>query len=891
MDTLEIAISDNIDINFPLTKFIIPESSSPRLNRTKINNKLNEAARKKLVIVTAPAGFGKSTAISSWVSQFENENNISWITLDKNDQEVSSFWYYVICAINRNENLIHNEKIPYLSVEAIINLLINHFSSCDTDYYIIFDDFHNVDNVKIYKSLEYFLAYLPKKLHCIIISRSNPPLSVSKMIIDEEIDKLDTEDLRFSREEISVYLNKIMDMNLSEDEIESLEIKTEGWVSVIKAAALSLRGYPDKNTFIKNFSGSNTRNTFQYIIEEIINDQRTDIREFLLKTSILKDLNEPICNALTGFEHTREIMETLESSNLFITSLGDNKENYRYHSLLAEALLRLLHIEYSNQVSDLYLAASRWYEEKGFYQDAFDFSIQSQDHDNTLRLLEKYFASNHLYIFSAHRICDYFETIPYDLFNNKPRLCIHYALALAVAGRISLDEVELLEKGINLSDDVFETLRGKVFQVRAYKALKYENLADVIKYSELSLQTLPGYDISCVTLCLVLGYVYRSVGDMNKAEFYFSSALSISSRVNNACSDIVSESLILSNFYLTSIRYFKGYSNDFIVPLYQLLSENITHKNCMYFCLATAYYDSGDFEKAYLNIIRGLELCDTYNDIFYERIKGLVLLARIFLYTGRNDEAVSKLNEIDKLVKPDCGNMFVLLDLPEITGLLVSLGLIERAEAYIEKFDNVKCKEIEFILCESQAELLFAKRNYKKAVDKLEFIFRNMNLEVYPKRKIELLVLAAAAYAADGNETKALELLKSALETKCAERYTRTFIDRGKSINCLLRILISRAKEEDNSNWLVLANTLIKGSGKCNTGLKVKQTGESGQLSKREMEILRLLARGLSYNEIGNELYISLSTVKKHTGNIYYKLQAKNRMEAVNIANDKRLID
>jgi LuxR family maltose regulon positive regulatory protein len=449
-------------------------------------------------------------------------------------------------------------------------------------------------------------------------------------------------------------------------------------------------------------------------------------------------------------------------------------------------------------------------------------------------------------------------------------------------GNLTPDGKELNILGIRLDSETFKGYKGQVCQLRAYIALKYENMADILRYSEQALKELPATDISCVTLHLILGYIYRSLGELKQAESYFSNALVISEREE-------SESLIiLSNFYINSIKYLKGELDDFITPLNKMLGQNITHKNCMYFCLATTYYDYSDFEMAYTNVMKGLELCNTYEDIFYEKVKGFVLLARILFHTGKIAEAVDVMNQIDSLVKPDCGNMFVLLELPGIVNMLVLLGLINRAEMYIRKFTDMKCKDAECMLSQAQAELSLALNDYEYAIDRLMFILTNMDSAVYPKKRIDLLILLSITYHAYRKDEEALEYLQKALETKGVERNIRAFIDRGKPMHELLVKFIDRSKKNPIELTTIAEELVTRLKNKDQ--LKGHFIEGFERLSGREMEVLRLLAQGFSYEEIGRTLFISLSTVKKHTSNIYYKLKAGNKIQAINIAKANGLV-
>lgn len=877
-------------LNVPTTKFSIPYSNSLKIDRDHMDSRLNEAMKKKLTIVSAPAGYGKTTAVSSWALGKKDGVSFTWIALDKEDNEVSGFWHNLLYSISRNENLAFYEKIPSFSVEAMINFLINNISEASFEHVIILDDYHNIDCEQINRSFEYFLAYLPRNLHCIILSRYLPALSISKMLVDDEVLQIGFKELQFSHEEACTFLNKVMDLKLSDEEMTSLETKTEGWIAALKIAALALKNCPDKSTFINGFSSS--RNLSQYLFEEIINCQEAAIKEFLIKTSILKSLNKSICDRLTGFDNSEDMLETLEANKLFIINLDESKTNYRYHSLLSEVLIKLLKKDYPGQIKELYLNASRWYEENGYDQDAFECSISSGDQDNTLRLLENYYAASHSSILGPIRLCRYFEAIPYELFNKNPDLCIRYALALAVTEQVSADEKELADRGIDLDSTLFERCKGQVSLVRSYIAMKYENTVELIKHSELALQQLPEYDLLSVNPCITLGYIYTSLGDIKKAEAYVNKALLISKRAGSVRPYEAAEFLIISNFYLTRIQYLKGQLDDFIEPVNRIIPETILHKNCMYLCLAAAYYDRGEFRQSHETILKGLELYNTYQYIFFDKVKSLVLLARIMLHTGKAPEAAGIMKEIDSLVKPDSGNLFVLLELPKIVNLLALLGLSDRAEAYIDKFSDIQCKEAEFVLGEARAELFLANGRYEEAADILEAIKENVNLKEYPGKRIDLLLLEAMIHEGAGREEKALGCMRRAFEINGVEKNCRSFVERGNAMYALLIRLVHHAKAADEAELSAKAERLVKSFAAENTETSEGRKIEGAeQLSNRELEVLKLLVKGLSYDDIGNTLFVSLSTVKKHTGNIYYKLKAKNRIQAVNIAKANKLVE
>ncbi len=872
----------------PYTKFYIPYTENKIVNRENVLCKLNKAREKKLTIVNAPAGYGKSTAVSSWVKQ--NINNISccWITLDEQDVEESVLWHNIIYSVNQNEKMISDQSVSMLSVEQCINLIINYFTQISIDCFIILDDFHNIENTLGHKSFEYLMTYLPRNLHFIIVSRMVPTVSLSRLMLEENIAIIDRKDLQFTPKEMDLFLNHIADLSLSEEELLLLGEKTEGWIAALKVAAAALINYYDKMTYIKNFDNNNEQ-MFQYLFEEVINSQPAYVKEFLLKTSILKIFNQSICYEVTGIKETQSILNYLHKNSLFIINLDDRKENYRYHPIMSEMLKKMLTTEHPEQIDKLYYSASSWYQKRGFYKEAIEYAIASCNHKLSIELLEKYFEAGYSDAIGPKSICNYFNLLPCELYNNNPILSIHYALALVETGQINKDIVELTEYGIYLDSDMFKGYEGLIYKLRAIVALRAENISDILSYSMKALELLPSNDISGVTLCLVIGYIYRALGALMEAEIYFDKALFISEKVSKIKPEEAMESLVLSSFYLISIKYYKGELNDFITPVKHMLTENITHKNCMYFCLAAAYYDYGELQMSYECVMQGLELCNTYDDVFYEKMKGYVLLARILYHSNKKTEVIEVMDQIDNMIKPESGNLFILLQLPEIIKLHHLMGTPERARRYLNLFQDLQTKEAEFVLKESQVELLTAEEEYEEAIKLLEWINANMDFSIYPKKKLELIILEAIIYQSWGKDEDAFNSLRKALEIKGATKLIRIFLDRGRAMRELLSKLHHQTEKLNEYELQITIEEILKGY-KADRKAILPEISGFDRLSDRELEVLRLLSQGLSYGDIGGKLYITLSTVKKHTGNIYKKLKVMNRMQAVNIAKANDMI-
>ena len=374
------------------------------MRRSRLIDLLNEGLHRKLTLISAPAGFGKTTVVTEWLAQLmgveknetQDEKRIAWLSLDEKDNDPARFLTYFITALDKiggidpaaAKNMLEMLNSPQLpQIETILTNLVNSLGTMYGQIIFILDDYHLCDSQEISDSLIFLLENLPPQLHLVITTREDPLLPLARLRANNELNELRAAELRFNSSEAAKFLNQIMSLNLSVEDITVLEDRTEGWVTGLQLAAISMQGIKDKAGFINSFSGSH-RYVLDYLIEEVLSQQSESIQDFLYQTAILDWFDGSLCDALTDQENSQEILEYLEQANLFLVPLDDERRWYRYHHLFAEFLRQRLQKNASDHIAEYHIRASEWYEKNGFEIEAFQHAVQANDIERAERLVE-----------------------------------------------------------------------------------------------------------------------------------------------------------------------------------------------------------------------------------------------------------------------------------------------------------------------------------------------------------------------------------------------------------------------------------------------------------------------------------------------------------------------
>ncbi|UCC76197.1 MAG: hypothetical protein JSW37_11875, partial [Anaerolineales bacterium] len=491
------------------TKLYIPPVRPDLVSRPRLIERLNANLDRKLTLVSAPAGFGKTTLLSRWVSR--TDRPVAWVSLDKGDDDPTRFWAYVIAALQRVQAEIGETALPALRsrqpplTELLLTGLINEIAAMSQSFVLILDDLHMIANQQIHDGLVFLLDNLPPQMHLVLSTRADPPWLLARMRARGDMTELRASDLRFSDKEAAAFLSDAMRLDLSPQDIDALEARTEGWIVGLQMAALSMRGRRDISAFIKAFSGTH-RFILDYLVEEVLDQQSPAIQEFLLRTSILERLTGPLCDAVAEGENSQMLLTQLEQANLFLVPLDEERRWYRYHGLFADLLRSRLQQTHPGQVPALHLQASEWYEENQLIPEAVSHALAAGDVKRVARLVE----GNALAMVDHGELTTllgWLAALPEEVLRSRPWLCIAHAWALAFAGR--LDAVEpLLEDAQKAvpglprkeprsvpSDIEGQRIAGHVAAIRAYVAALGGDMPQAARLSGAALEHLPEDDL------------------------------------------------------------------------------------------------------------------------------------------------------------------------------------------------------------------------------------------------------------------------------------------------------------------------------------------------------------------------------------------------------------
>ena len=374
------------------TKLFIPPHREENVPRTRLYELLEENLGQRVILISAPAGFGKTTLVSEWLHQ--QNTAVAWISLDENDSDPQRFFTYLISALQRTQIVYDEiafkllESLETIPLEIILTGLINNVAEMGRDCILILDDYHLIDSPEVHKGLIFLLHNTPQHFRFIILSRTEPPLTISKLRATNQLFMLTADDLRFTRKETKTFLKDAMKLDLSKMEIDKLDAHTEGWVTALQLAAFSLRSVPGVTDFLDRISECD-QYIAEYLIDEVISNEPGHIQEFLIHTSILKQMCADICNFMLGIEDSHFILEKLQKSNLFITPLDATSTWYRYHHLFTESLKRNLKSKPKEILCNLHRAAADWYLTHEMIEEAIEHLLEAGDYGRVIQHIEK----------------------------------------------------------------------------------------------------------------------------------------------------------------------------------------------------------------------------------------------------------------------------------------------------------------------------------------------------------------------------------------------------------------------------------------------------------------------------------------------------------------------
>ena len=893
------------------TKLYIPAPRPDLVPRPRLIERLDAGLNRKLTLISAPAGFGKTTLLSNWVASLDLP--VAWVSLDEVDNDRTTFLVYFVAALQTIESGISETVILAPQpppIEFVLTELINEIALIEQNFILVLDDYHVIEAPEVHNTLTFLLDHLPPKMHLVLTSRSDPLLQIPSLRAKGQITELRAENLRFTTQEATRFLNQVMGLALSEDDVVSLETRTEGWITGLHLAALSIQDKEDAAGFISEFAGDD-RYIVDYLVDEVLAQRPRGTQDFLLQTSILNRMTGSLCNAITGQDGGQELLERLDQANLFIVPLDNRRRWYRYHHLFTDLLRhRLTESTNSQEINILHQRASQWYEKNDFLVEAVEHALAAEDFDNAIRLID--LGSSELLMQSQQNLLlKWQDELPGELVASHPRFCMIMAWAWVsmghpgeaedclqfIEGYLGTEMAELFSEQDRAEkiDPAVQSALAEVAVLRIEMAIEQGNISQVFKLSRLVLPYLEDEERPYLynqqkdsrnVVLFVLGLAYKISGKLSQADEALSQAALLAQERGNV--HLVSGSV----GHLASVKSIQGHLRQAVSTcqrglklVQEMVGERSPMSGLIHAELGNLLYEQNDLESALHHLQEGIDVAKPwgYMEAF---LQGYTGLARVRAAQGDWEAAFAALDELAELGK---GNPAMVMPAVESLRVLlwIAQGKVDAANLWTmstspDPEGKININHLDELMVFTH--LLITRGSYNEAIDLLTRTINTAEAEGWLGSLIKMCVLLALAHQAGGEKDKSMNALEQALITAKPEGYVRVFVDAGDLMATLLREAEKRDIAPDYIPKLLAAFE--------SDNVQVEPPSDTSliePLSERELEVLRLLRTELSGPEIASELMIALSTMRTHTQNIYSKLGVSNRRAAVRRAEELNL--
>ncbi len=869
------------DSNYFNTKIYMPSVKNNHISREALTGKMTESQKKqhKIILVSAEAGYGKTTLVSGWISRLNQ--HYTWLSLDEYDNDAVTFINYLVMAIRKVdktfgstiENILSTPKLP--GVEVVSAYIIEELTKIKHTFTLIFDDYHVITNAYIHKLIQRIIDSKAHSILIIIITRQDPPFSLSRWRAGDILTELRSFDLRFETNEIKEFFYKNFHIGFENETLEILEERTEGWAAGLQLIGLSLKNINKEQqgrSFNEQFSGNN-RFIADYLMEEVFERQEAQIQVFLKKTSILKSFNEELCNYITGLNCSKQIIERLEKENLFIVPLDSNRNWYRYHHLFSKFLSAGLDEKLKLEICR---TASAWYKTKGLLELAFEYALEAKDGEMALSLVNQV-STKYLYNGSIEKLLELLNSVK-DI-SNKTDAEVETSRAWCL---FLLGETDKAHKTLKeLKSKQVITASNISGRIQALEAILYTNIdkSKAVMLAEEAVSILKEENRLFYNIALrTLGLVKASVGESAEAAEAFK---------------MIIHGVNYKKYRLVELSAFVNYTDCLIAMGRRLEAQSLCEEllaeytdqygdrlpmaRVIYLTLGICFYIGNELEKSkkYLhegiNFCREMKLMSTIGNAEGIYVKLLYIL-------GEKSAAFKTLYKYKSLSKRSrLQSIFEMLEAIEI-----DLSIEEKNHTKVLEWTKKREELMNDNMCPYPSNVkltyiraLINEKRFNEAGTKLESeegLARKYNKQ---EQLITILIFTALVKKHNGAQSEALVYMREALKIAASEGYVRNFLDEDKEVLALARKVRNAAPEFvdqlEEQNTLQV-NVLIE------------------PLKTREYEILKLIAAGMSNAEIAANLYITTGTVKWYIKNIFTKLGVNKRTQAVKKARQLEIL-
>ena len=947
------------------TKLYIPRLRPNAVSRPRLCERLDEGLHRKLILVSAPAGFGKTTLLSEWINRKDEgrrltaeggsmkdegldlhpssfrlqPSQLAWLSLDEGDSDPARFLTYLVAAVQTMDaeigkgvlDLLQSPQPPH--TESILTTLLNEIATRPDHFVLVLDDYHVIDSTSVDQALSFLIEHLPPQMHLVIATREDPQLPLARLRARGQLTEVRATDLRFDPSEAAAFLNQAMGLHLSAEDIAALDARTEGWIAGLQLAAISLQGHADASRFVQSFTGSH-HFVLDYLVEEVLQHLPEQVQAFLLRTSILARLCAPLCDAVLGkdeggrmkdeedsssfsLQPSSTILEYLDRSNLFLIPIDDESRWYRYHHLFRDLLRSRLATGHPDLVAGLHLRASVWYAGQDDLEDAILHALAAGDYTRVADLVEQ--AAQRLDMQNKLvSITHWIDALPDERVRARPWLSVYRAWGYQWMGR--REQVEAWLRAAERSilpaqpsgagpelDAEQQHILGHVAAIRAHAALTGENIARVLQEGEKALAYLPDEDEMRCETAIAIGGAYWALGDVARSEQAFAAARVSALKCGH-------RTMAVPATCYTAMQQAKQARLGIALATYQDGLRMATTPDGNETAVAgfpnirlgDVLRERNELDQAGQHLYRGIEQCIQLGqaDVL---VDGYICLARYQMTVGDRDGAQDSLRRADQVLEKtkvdpfvqcwleDCRLRFWIQEsnLPAVERWVEQSGL-KAAGPFSYHYDLhhinlARALVFEGLRAPSPAALM-------EAADLLVRLASAADQAGWVQEKIKILVLLAIAHRSSGGQADALQELAQAIALAQPGGYVRLFVDEGAP----MRLLISdfrfstdepaRLHKPEIPNYAEKLLAAFPQPALTPQSEIDNQKSEIEPLSPRELEVLRLIAQGLSNQEIGERLFLALDTVKGHNRRIFDKLQVQRRTEAIARARELGLL-
>lgn len=873
------------------TKLRAPPVRLKRVARTRLAAALSCPAGRKLTLLSAPAGFGKTTLLAETLGA-DAERASAWFSLDEGDNNPLRFLVYLIGALQTVHAGLGEAVLSALrgpeppTAEAIIGGLVNDLSALPHGLTLVLDDYHVIESGAVHEALELLLEHLPENVQLVISSRTDPPLPLPRLRARAQLTEIRAADLRFTEAETRAFLNEVMALKLSANEVAALEAVTEGWVAALQLAALKVQESPDVTGFVRAFSGSN-RHLLDFLTEEVLGRQAAAVQDFLLSTSVLRRMSAPLCEALTGRVGAQALLERLERDNLFVVPLDDERRWYRYHHLFADFLRVRLARERPGRADALHLRASSWYEAEGLSAEAITHALAAArldpEYAQAARLIEG--ELKHAWGSGESAVAlAWLQALPAEVMRRRPRLLLERAQALVLTSKPdeALPYLEAAEQAADPDDKDY--LLGFAAAIRCRTARLRGELPEAVALGRRALEWLPEPESPHRNFAAVcLSDALLAAGDVAQAAEVAAEAVGWGRRTGHLYG-ILSGMMVQLRAQLEAgrLREADALLQGALQVIEAQRAETLPATGLVHIEAGVLLYERGDIEAAERELRWGLSLAERTQEVI-TLVRGQLTLSRVGWARGDREAALEPARNAARLAA---------LSGAVLERAAAEAWLMRLATEQGEEPEGTDAPRAETAVGQiAAARRLRARGRHSEALRKLETLQLALEEAGQQGRLLEVLTLQALSFWALSRREQALITLARALALAEPEGYLRTFLDEGVALADPLTALLEARQRPHFRGASVSARYLARlllGLPQAATPPVNARLPEP--LSERELEVLALIAAGKSNKEIARSLYVSTSTVKTHINNFYRKLSVRSRTQALARAREMSLL-